>query len=101
VGTNLLKQRSAVPVVAHVAIAVPVAVAIRIDGGMACLSRCRTRGLTPRRDQLPLRRCEHPLESHDDEIADEVRMDVSRTAPNEVLLKPRDAVADGGFDLAL
>jgi hypothetical protein len=50
---------------------------------------------------LPLRRCEHTLESHDEEIADEVRMDVSGTAPDEVLLKLRDAVADGGLDFAL
>jgi hypothetical protein len=50
---------------------------------------------------LPLRRCEHTLESHDEEIADEVRMDVSGTAPDEVLLKLRDTVADGGLDFAL
>jgi hypothetical protein len=31
----------------------------------------------------------------------EVRMDVSRTTPDELLLKPRDPVADGSLNLAL
>jgi hypothetical protein len=43
----------------------------------------------------------HPLQSHHQEITEEVRMDVSRTTPDELLLKSRDSVADGSLNLAL
>jgi hypothetical protein len=75
--------------------------AIRTDGSMACLSRGRPRRFAARRDQLPLGGREHPLQSHHQEITEEVRMDVSRTTPDELLLKSRDPVADGSLNLAL
>jgi hypothetical protein len=70
VGANLLQQGPTVAIVAHVAIAAPVAkamaatIAIRTDGSMACLSRGRPRRFAARRDQLPLGWRENPLQSH-------------------------------------
>ena len=89
-GANLLEQRTAVAILVPISIAIPVA--IPAAGFCRLIARC---------DQLPFGRGEHPLKTHDQQGADQVRMDVLGPTTDEFLLESRDTVADGGLDFTL
>ena len=95
VSPHLFEERAAVAVLhAHrVAVVAVVAGNRRTGGGILVADRDG--------DQPPLRRRQHPLQPHQHHWAHHVRMNVSRSPSQELLLEPRDTVADLGLDLTL